>query len=400
MNDRISTNMMFNQSVWLMMNKQAKLSHLERQIATGSRLVSAKDDPVASGTAVSLDRSLAALDQMKLNAGSLQNRLGLQENTLAQINDLMGRVSELTIQASNPALGEADKKSLVTEIEQIRDGLLSLANSTDGTGRYLFGGTQDADPPFSQVGGSIVYSGDQTQRQVLIGPDTYAKDALPGSEIFLRIPTGDGSVDGGPAATNTGKAVLTNVTRDGTGDWNGQSFSVRFTASDAYEVVDANGTVTATGTLKAGDEIVVNGVRLQIDGEPAVGDRFDVNAAGSRDIFATMDGLIDALNSDVGTPALLAAQQNKLQSALRDVARASERMIDSRAAGGAQLKAVDNAADMRESNAVTLKTTLSGMRDLDYADALSQYQLEQTALQAAQTIFTQMQQMSLFQRLG
>jgi len=400
MNDRISTNMMFNQSVWLMMNKQAKLSHLERQIATGSRLVSAKDDPVASGTAVSLDRTLAALDQMKLNAGSLQNRLGLQENTLAQINDLMGRVSELTIQASNPALGEADKKSLVTEIEQIRDGLLSLANSTDGTGRYLFGGTQDADPPFSQVGGSIVYSGDQTQRQVLIGPDTYAKDALPGSEIFLRIPTGDGSVDGGPAATNTGKAVLTNVTRDGTGDWNGQSFSVRFTASDAYEVVDANGTVTATGTLKAGDEIVVNGVRLQIDGEPAVGDRFDVNAAGSRDIFATMDGLIDALNSDVGTPALLAAQQNKLQSALRDVARAAERMIDSRAAGGAQLKAVDNAADMRESNAVTLKTTLSGMRDLDYADALSQYQLEQTALQAAQTIFTQMQQMSLFQRLG
>jgi len=400
MNDRISTNMMFNQSVWLMMNKQAKLSHLERQIATGSRLVSAKDDPVASGTAVSLDRTLAALDQMKLNAGSLQNRLGLQENTLAQINDLMGRVSELTIQASNPALGEADKKSLVTEIEQIRDGLLSLANSTDGTGRYLFGGTQDADPPFSQVGGSIVYSGDQTQRQVLIGPDTYAKDALPGSEIFLRIPTGDGSVDGGPAATNTGKAVLTNVTRDGTGDWNGQSFSVRFTASDAYEVVDANGTVTATGTLKAGDEIVVNGVRLQIDGEPAVGDRFDVNASGSRDIFATMDGLIDALNSDVGTPALLAAQQNKLQSALRDVARASERMIDSRAAGGAQLKAVDNAADMRESNAVTLKTTLSGMRDLDYADALSQYQLEQTALQAAQTIFTQMQQMSLFQRLG
>ena len=400
MNDRISTNMMFNQSVWLMMNKQAKLSHLERQIATGSRLVSAKEDPVSSGTAVSLDRTLAALDQMKLNAGSLQNRLGLQENTLAQINDLMGRVSELTIQASNPALGEADKKSLVTEIEQIRDGLLSLANSTDGTGRYLFGGTQDADPPFSQVGGSIVYSGDQTQRQVLIGPDTYAKDALPGSEIFLRIPTGDGSVDGGPAATNTGKAVLTNVTRDGTGDWNGQSFSVRFTASDAYEVVDANGTVTATGTLKAGDEIVVNGVRLQIDGEPAVGDRFDVNAAGSRDIFATMDGLIDALNSDVGTPALLAAQQNKLQSALRDVARASERMIDGRAAGGAQLKAVDNAADMRESNAVTLKTTLSGMRDLDYADALSQYQLEQTALQAAQTIFTQMQQMSLFQRLG
>ena len=73
---------------------------------------------------------------------------------------------------------------------------------------------------------------------------------------------------------------------------------------------------------------------------------------------------------------------------------------DARAAGGAQLKTLDNAADMRESNGVTLKTTLSSMRDLDYADALSQYQLENTALQAAQTLFAQMQQMSLFNKIG
>ncbi|KAF1017197.1 MAG: hypothetical protein GAK31_00456 [Stenotrophomonas maltophilia] len=71
-------------------------------------------------------------------------------------------------------------------------------------------------------------------------------------------------------------------------------------------------------------------------------------------------------------------------------------MIDSRAAGGAELKALDNAADMREANTVTLKTTLSTMRDLDYADALSQYQLESTALQAAQQMFAKMQSMSLF----
>jgi hypothetical protein len=54
MSSRISTSMMFNQSVSLMMAKQAKLSHLEQQIATGSKIVSAKDDPVAAGTAVGL----------------------------------------------------------------------------------------------------------------------------------------------------------------------------------------------------------------------------------------------------------------------------------------------------------------------------------------------------------
>ncbi|NIJ69877.1 flagellar hook-associated protein FlgL [Xanthomonas sp. 60] len=400
MTDRISTSQMYNQSVFLMLSKQAKLSHLEQQIATGRRLVSAKDDPVASGAAVGLDRSLAALDQMKLNGSAVQNRLGLQENTLAQVNDLMGRVSELTIQASNPALGAADKKTLVAEIEQIRGGLLALANSTDGTGRYLFGGTQDSDPPFSQVNGRVVYGGDQTQKRVEVGPDTYVLDALPGSEIFLRIPTGDGRVDARADAGNTGTAVLTQVSLDGSGAWDSQPFSVRFTAANTFEVVDATGTVTSTGTRAPGDDIVANGVRLTVEGTPAAGDSLQVEAAGSRDIFSTMDGLIAALGSESGTPTLLAAQQNNLQGALRDVARAAERMIDARASGGSQLKAVDDAAAMREANTVTLKDTLSQMRDLDYADALSQYQLEQTSLQAAQAIFTQMQQMSLFQRLG
>lgn len=399
MSSRISTSMMFNQSVSLMMAKQAKLSHLEQQIATGSKIVSAKDDPVAAGTAVGLDRSLAALDRMKLNAGNVQNRLGVQENTLAQVNDLMARVNDLTIQASNPALSAADKKTLITEVNQIRDGLLSLANADDGTGRYVFGGTNDGDPPFAKINGKVVYRGDQTQRQVEVGPDTYVRDALPGSEIFMRIPTGDGFVDGSAAAGNTGNGVLTNITRDGSDSWNGQGFSVRFTTGTQYEVVDGAGNVTGTGTYKAGDDLEVNGVRLRITGTPAAGDSFSVQAASSRDIFATMDNLVAALGADTGTTAQMTAQQNQLQSALRDVARASERMIDSRAAGGAQLKALDNAAEMREANGVTLKTTLSQMRDLDYADALSQYQLQSTALQAAQTIFSQMQSMSLFNKL-
>lgn len=400
MSNRISTGMMYSQSVALMMAKQAKLSHLEQQIATGSKIVSAKDDPVAAGAAVGLDRSLAALERMKLNGNNVQNRLGVQENTLAQVNDLMARVNDLTIQASNPALSAPDKKTLITELNQIREGLLSLANSSDGTGRYVFGGTNDSDPPFARIDGKVVYRGDQTQRQVEVGPDTYVRDALPGSEIFLRIPTGDGFVDGSAAAGNAGNGVLTNITRDGSDSWNGQSFSVRFTAADQYEVLDGAGNVTGTGTYKAGSELEINGVRLQIAGAPATGDSFNVQAASSRDIFGTMDKLIAALDADTGTPAQMAAQQNELQSALRDVGRAAERMIDSRAAGGAQLKALDNAAEMREANGVTLKTTLSEMRDLDYADALSQYQLESTALQAAQTLFSQMQSMSLFNKIS
>ena len=397
MNNRISTGMMFNQSISMMMAKQSKMNHLEQQLATGKKLVSAKDDPVAAGTAVGLDRAVAELDRFARNGDVVENRLGLQENALAQAGEMMAHITELTIQANNPALSAADLKSIASELKSVRDGLLSLANSTDGTGRYLFGGTDDADAPFKLSNGVVTYNGDQTQRQVEVAPDTFVKDALPGSEIFLRIRTGDGTLDGSAAGTNTGTGVLTTFGRDpASGNWDGASYTLRFTGPDAYEVVDATNTVVKTGAFKAGEDITFEGVSMRIEGEPKAGDSFGIGAADAHDIFSTLDGMINALDNAADDPTAVARQQNILQAGIRDVARASEKFIDARAAGGAQLKAIDDAGALRDANGVTLKTTLSAMRDLDYAEAIGQYQLEQISLQAAQTIFTQMQQMSLF----
>ncbi|WP_269791845.1 flagellar hook-associated protein FlgL [Stenotrophomonas sp. Iso1] len=396
MNNRISSNMMYDQSVALMLSKQSKLSHLEQQLATGKKIVTAKDDPVASGTAVGMDRVLAELEQLGKNANTVQNRLGLQENVLAQAGEMLTRVSDLTVQANNPALSVEDRKTVASELKSIKDSLLALANTTDGTGRYLFGGAADASAPFSLSNGVVSYSGDQTQRQVEVAPGTFVKDALPGSEIFMRIRTGDGTVDGRAAGTNTGQAVLTDVSRDASGGWDGSSYTLRFTAADTYEVVDANNAVVGTGTYTSGEDVVFEGLRLRIDGAPAVGDEFTVGTAGARDVFGTIDQLVQTLQMDTSTPAARAAQQNALQASIRDVRQASNTMIDTRAAGGAQLIAIDNAASLREANTVTLKSSLSQMRDLNYAEAIGQYQLEGAALQAAQTIFSQMQSMSLF----
>jgi len=400
MSNRISTGMMFSQSVATMLTKQSKLQHLQAQLASGQRLVTAKDDPVAAGTAVGLDRAVAALARFGENANNVQNRLGLQENALAQAGDLMTRVTELTVEANNAALTSDDRKAIASELQAIHDSLLALANSTDGSGRYLFGGTADNSAPFAKIGDQVVYNGDQTQRQVEVAADTYVGDALPGSEIFMRIRTGDGTIDAHPASGNTGTALLLDFGRDATsGNYGGQSYTLQFTAADAYQVLDANGNVLSSGSYSTGDDISFNGVRLRIDGAPAVGDSFQVGPAASKDVFSTLDDLIDALNTAPANDTDRTVLQNALQSSMRDVKLASASMIDARAAGGAQLAAIDNAAELRASNEVTLKTTLSSIRDLDYAEAIGQYQLETAALQASQTVFKQMQSMSLFQML-
>jgi len=399
MTDRISTGMMYGQSLSSMLLRQKQLNNLQEQLATGQKLVTAKDDPVAAGTAVGLDRTLAELERFGKNANTVGNRLGLQENHLAQAGDYMIRVNELAIQANNGSLSDQDRQAIAAELRSIYDGMLSVANSTDGSGRYLFGGSADDTAPFTRSAGGVVYQGDQTQRRVEIAPETFVKDATPGSEIFMRVRTGDGTLDASADATNAGTGVVSGYGRDSSGAWGGESYRVVFTGANTYDVLDSGGATVGGGTWTAGEDISHGGLRIAISGQPATGDAFDVGPAGTRDVFATLQNLIGSLESAASTPAEQAARQNALQGAMRDVARASEQMIDARAAGGAQLAAIDDAGAVREANGVTIKGTLSELRDLDYAEAITRFEMESTALQTAQTVFTRMQGLSLFNLL-
>ncbi|BDU17840.1 flagellar hook-associated protein FlgL [Lysobacter auxotrophicus] len=396
MNNRISTSGAYALQLGTMLRKQAGLSHTQQQLASGQRLVTAKDDPVAAGTAVSLDRASAELERFGENANLLGNRLNLQESVLAQAGDRLARVRELTIQANNAAMSSEDKKAITAELKVIREELIGLANSQDGSGRYLFGGTADDHAPFVVSAGDVSYTGDQRQREVEIAPDQFVSDTLPGSELFMRVKTGDGRVNGAAAATNTGTGVLMEFGLDASGSWTGGRFSVVFTAPDAYELRDAGGAVIGTGAYVSGEGINVGGLNLRVDGAPAAGDSFSVGPAGTRDVFGMIDDLVGALELPDDSPQQRARQQNALQASLRDAATAQEHFIDGRATGGAQLAAMDSAAELREAQSVTLETTLSGIRDLDYAEAISRFQLESTALQAAQQAFMRLQSSSLF----
>ena len=399
MTDRISTGMMFGQSLSSMLARQKQLNTLQEQLATGQKLVTAKDDPVAAGTAVGLDRTLAELERFGKNANMVANRLGLQENVLVQAGDYMVRVNELAIQANNGSLSDDDRQAIAAELRAIHDGMLSVANSTDGSGRYLFGGSADDSTPFTRTAAGVAYHGDQTQRRIEVAPETFVKDATPGSELFMRVRTGDGTVEATAAATNAGTGVVAGYGRDSSGAWNGDAYRVVFTGASTYDVLDGTGTAVASGTWSSGEETVLGGLGVSIEAQPAVGDAFDVGAAATRDVFSTLQNLVVALESTATTPAAEAARRNALQGAMRDVALAAEQMIDARAAGGAQLAAIDDAGGVREANGVTLQGTLSELRDLDYAEAITRFQMESTALQTAQTVFTRMQGLSLFNLL-
>ncbi|MGY0633013.1 flagellar hook-associated protein FlgL [Luteimonas sp. A478] len=396
MSHRISTPMLYQRSISTLQSKQAGLSQLQQQMATGSKLLTAKDDPVAAGAAVALDRALAELERFGSNGDAIRHRLGLQENALTQAGDAMGRIATLTVQANSGTLSDGDRRAIAIEVESLRGTLMDLANTPDGAGRYLFGGTRDASPPFARSAGSVAYSGDQTRRSVEVGPHMFVQDTLPGSEAFMRVRTGDGRINAAAALGNAGSGTVSGFGLVDSNQWSGSSYSIVFAADGAYSVEDHLGTVVASGTHTPSDAIAFDGVQVVIEGTPAAGDAFTAGPAGTRDIFATIDRLLDALAMDPTTSAQRAGQQNALQASMRDISTAQEHLIDVRAAGGASLAMLDQADDLRSAHGLTIESTLSDLRDLDYAEAFSRFELEMMALEAAQLSFMQMQRLSLF----
>ncbi|OAI29148.1 MULTISPECIES: flagellar hook-associated protein FlgL [Methylomonas] len=81
---------------------------------------------------------------------------------------------------------------------------------------------------------------------------------------------------------------------------------------------------------------------------------------------------------------------------LDDIDRAMVRFETTRASTGARLHALDDQQNLNTDYILANKTTASAIGDLDYADALSKFSLQQTSLQAAQAAFTKVQNLSLF----
>lgn len=403
--NRISSNTLYEANIGQLLSRQAALIATQDQISSGRRVNTAADDPLAAGAAVALDRSLAELERFDLNANVLGNRLNLQEGSLAQAGELLQRLRELSIQAANAPLSASDRNTIAREVRQIRDGLLGIANSTDAAGRYLFGGTQDDRPPFVDAVTGITYVGDQTQRRVDVAPALALADAEPGSEVWMRIPTGDGRVAVTAATTNLGTGLLGTFGVVDSAAWaagGSVGYRVAFTSPTTYEIQDAGGAPLAppqTGTYAPGNTLTFEGLQLRLNGEPAAGDVFTIDPSGRQNLFATVDALAAALEAPATTVTERVRQQNAIFNALADVSSAQDHLIDKRAAGGARLAGIDEASALREATSVTLKATLSDLRDVNIAEAASRLAQQSTALDAAQLSFQRVVSLSLFNYL-
>ncbi|MDX1515715.1 MAG: flagellar hook-associated protein FlgL [Woeseiaceae bacterium] len=393
---RISSLGAYLNGLTAMQRLQVALDQTQRQIATGRRILTPSDDPIAASRALELREAVGRLEQFDRNAGIAKNRLAQEENVLGSVNNVLQRVRELALQANNATQSDETRDLIAIEMREHLDHLVQLANQRDGAGRYLFAGNRDDTEPVSRSGATFTYNGDQGQRFIQVGEGRQVADGDSGYDVFFRVRAGNGTFTTSALGTNAGTGIVGNSSVTNPVAWNRDTYTVTFLDPASYEVRDSGGTLVASGGYQSGDRIAFAGIEFGLTGQPAAGDAFRVEPSPFKDIFTAVERLASTIEQSVSDDPTRAAMANGINQGLTDLDQAIGNLLNVRTKVGSRLAVIDNQVDSNGALSLTIQETLAGIQDLDYAEALSRLSQQVTTLEAAQQSFVRTQQLTLF----
>lgn len=396
---RISTAQVFSGGISAIQRQQGELATVQRQLATGRRILAPSDDPGGAVQALKLRERVVAIEQYGRNATLATNRLQLQESVLMQMGESLQRVRELTVQAANGAQTNESRAAIAREVRQLSESLLDQANTRDASGEYVFAGYRSGNRPFVRdASGAVEYLGDGGQRRVALSPDRSVAVGDSGLS-WMNIPFGNGVFRATPDDGNQGTARVNVAEVTDPTAVVGTTLTLTFDTPESWTITDADGTTVASGSYSPEGAIDYAGRRLVLSGTPEAGDSFTLAPAGAGSLFEMVDRLAATLETSRTTAAGAALRDHAVTAALEDLDQALGRVLELRTSVGARLNTIDSQLAVNDDQKLQLQTALSEVEDLDYAEAISRFNLKQVGLQAAQQTYVQLGRLSLFDYL-
>lgn len=378
---------------------ESNLSQTQDHITSNLSFTSAEENPVAAGSVNNYDQALSQSQQYDTNANSAQTRLSTEDNAIAEVQSALQSLRDLALQANTGTLSSQDRSAIAVQAKQIQSSLLSLANTQDGNGEYLFAGFSTQSQPFSLTTAGANYGGDQGQRQVQIAAGQTIADGDNGSVVFNQIKTGNGTFTATASATNTGTGLLGATTVANVAAYDGGTYAINFTAANSYEVRDSANVLVTSGTYTDGQSIAFRGVQVTLSGSPSTGDSFTVAASGNQSLFTTVQNLVNALQTTSSTSAAQAKLGNLLGNTLNNIDQALASTANIRASVGARVNSITSQLSVATSQQLQLKQSISSLQSLDYASAVTLLTLQNTTLSASLQAYNLTQGLSLFKFL-
>lgn len=140
-------------------NNISRLQTLQEKLSLGKNIKIPDQGPIESAKILAFKTKDSQYTQYITNIDESISWLNTTENSMSQINSNVARLRELSINSTNGSLPESATESIISELRQIKNQLISDGNS-QVLGKYLFSGLNTLTQPFTESAGSIVYNGD------------------------------------------------------------------------------------------------------------------------------------------------------------------------------------------------------------------------------------------------
>lgn len=214
---RLSTSLIYQNGLNGILKQEATLSRLQEQLASGRRVLTPADDPLAASLAVNVSQTSSMNATYANNRDTAKQTLGLESNALASSVTTLQSVLQRVVQAGG-TLSDPDRQALVAELQAAREQLVGLANATDGNGQYLFSGHDGyAQPVTLNADGSVTYGGDNGQRIIQVDQSRQMAGSDVIADIFGKAASGSMAYIMQAGAANTGTGQFGTAATSATG---------------------------------------------------------------------------------------------------------------------------------------------------------------------------------------
>ncbi len=220
-----TTSAFYDRSALDLNGLRAQMEQVQTQISSGNRLTASSDDPLTASRLRNLQRqdAIAKVDAGAANRATAD--LNLTDSAMTEMINTLQRARQLANQAATGTLSNDQRTSIGQELAELRNNLVSLANSRDSAGNALFGGDAAGNAySVNAATGVVSYVGSGSAGTLELGDGQSVKRSLTGPE-FLNFSSGGTSSDvfaalksltdaisaGGSGAQSAANAALTTL---------------------------------------------------------------------------------------------------------------------------------------------------------------------------------------------
>jgi len=167
---RITNGMMVSGLMTNLQNNMERLNEYNRQLSTGKKFDVPSDDPTGAIRSMGLNTTLSNQEQYIKNVDEGITWLGVTEEALSQVTDVVQRTRELAVYGASGSLSDTDRQAIADEVKELRENITELANTKYG-GRFVFSGNKTLQAPYPTSDSEYKGDSGKIKREISMGTE-------------------------------------------------------------------------------------------------------------------------------------------------------------------------------------------------------------------------------------